>query len=82
LIGTFISLTRRLPSHLGLLLALAALLPSLGLIVAAETARSMLILLIATAVGGVATGLGYRCSLQKINESAPDTKRSETCQFT
>ena len=34
-------------------------------------------LLIGTAVGGIATGLGYRCSLQKVNESAPNNKRSE-----
>ncbi|HVI77321.1 MAG TPA: hypothetical protein VM715_04015 [Candidatus Acidoferrum sp.] len=52
-------------------------LPSLGFVVAAETARSMSMLLIGTAVGAIATGLGYRCSLQKVNESAPKNKRSE-----
>ena len=72
-----IALTPRLPPHRGLLIALIALLPSLGLLVAAEIARSMWILLIGTAVGGIATGLGCRCSLQKVNESAPEDKRSE-----
>jgi hypothetical protein len=72
-----IALTRRLPSDLGLLIGLCALVPSLGLIVVAENARSMLILLLGTALSGVATGLGYRCSLQQVNESAPDNQRSE-----
>ena len=78
LTGTIaIALTARLRPHRGLLIALIALLPSLGFLVAAEMARSMWILFIGTAVGGIATGLGYRCSLQKVNESAPEDKRSE-----
>ena len=78
LTGTIaIALTPRLRPHRGLLIALIALLPSLGFLVAAEMARSIWILLIGTAVGGIATGLGYRCSLQKVNESAPEDKRSE-----
>jgi MFS family permease len=78
LTGTIaIALTPRLRPHRGLLIALIALLPSLGFLVAAEMARSMSILVIGTAVGGIATGLGYRCSLQKVNESAPEDKRSE-----
>lgn len=77
-VGTIvIALTRRLSSHVGLLIALCALTPSLSLIVAAENARSMLILLIGTAVSGVAAGLGYRCSLQQVNEVAPENQRSE-----
>ena len=78
LVGTIaIAVTPRLRAHRGLLIALIALLPSLGFLVAAETARSMSILLIGTAVAGIATALGYRCSLQKVNESAPGDKRSE-----
>ena len=78
LTGTIaIALTPRLRPHRGLLIALIALLPSLGFLVAAEMARSIWILLIGTAVGGIATGVGYRCSLQKVNESAPEDKRSE-----
>lgn len=37
----------------------------------------MWILLIGTGVSGVATGLGYRGSLQKVNESVPGDKRPE-----
>jgi hypothetical protein len=71
------ALTPRLRAHRGLLIALIALLPSLGFLVAAEIARSMWILLIGTAVGRIATELGYRCSLEKVNEGAPEDKRSE-----
>ena len=72
-----IALTRRLPTRTGLVIALWALVPSLGLLVAAENARSLPILLIGTAISGVATGLGYRCSLQQVNEASPEDKRSE-----
>jgi len=72
-----IALTPRLRSHRGLLIALVALLPSLVLLVVAETARSLLMLVIGAAIAGVATGLGYRCSLQKVNESAPEDRLSE-----
>jgi MFS family permease len=78
LAGTIaIAVTPRLRAHRGLLIALIVVLPSLGFLVAAETARSMSMLLIGTAVGGIATGLGYRSSLQKVNELAPENKRSE-----
>ncbi len=78
LVGTIaIAVTPRLRPQRGLLIALIALPPSLGFLVAAETAQSMSILLFGTAVGGIATALGYRCSLQKVNESAPEDKRSE-----
>jgi MFS family permease len=78
LAGTIaIAVTPRLPAHPGLLIALIVLLPSLGFLVAAETARSMSMLLIGSAVGGIATGLGYRSSLEMVNQSAPENKRSE-----
>ncbi len=48
-----------------------------GLLIWAEAARSMWILVAGTAVAGVATGLGYRFSLQVINEIAPGEHRSE-----
>ena len=37
----------------------------------------MIVLLVGTAVAGVATGFGYRCSLQKINEIATEDQRAE-----
>jgi len=77
LAGTIaIAVTPRIRAHRGLLIVL---LPSLGFVVAAETrARSMF--LIATAVGGIATALGYRCSLQKVNESPHENKRLEIAE--
>ncbi len=57
--------------------ALALLLPSVWLLVGAEIFKSLPILLVAAAVGGVAGGLGYRGSLEVINRIAPADRRSE-----
>jgi hypothetical protein len=51
------------------------LLPSLGLIVAALELHSLTILL--TGAGVAAVALGYRGSLQLVNEIAPDNRRAE-----
>jgi Sugar (and other) transporter len=72
-----VGFTGTLKSHKGMLLALVLLVPSLGLLIWAEAARSMGILIAGTAVTGVATGFGYRFSLQVINEIAPDDRRAE-----
>jgi hypothetical protein len=53
------------------------LVPSVGLLVLTEAARSMWILILGTAVTRVAAGLGYRFSLQVINEIAPENRRAE-----
>ena len=66
-----------LKSHTGLVIALVLLLPGIGLLVAAEELKSLSVLAIGTAIGGVATGLGYRCSLQAVNDMAPEDRRSE-----
>ena len=77
-IGTVVvAFTRKLKSEKGVLGSLVLLLPSVGLLIWAEAARSMWILVAGTAVAGVATGLGYRFSLQVINEIAPGEHRSE-----
>jgi sugar phosphate permease len=47
------------------------------LLVGAEIFKSLPILLVAAAVGGVAGGLGYRGSLEVINRIAPADRRSE-----
>jgi MFS family permease len=61
----------------GLLISLVGLVPTVALLIAAEAARSMSILLISTAIAGVSTGLGYRCGLQMVNEIAPEERRAE-----
>jgi MFS family permease len=48
-----------------------------GLLIWAETAHSIDVLIAGTAVTGVAAGLGYRFSLQVINEIAPEDRRAE-----
>jgi MFS family permease len=70
-------LTARLKARLGFLLGLASLLPGLGVLVAAEAFHSMATLLASTVVSGIATGLGYRYSLQLLNEIAPEDQRAE-----
>jgi MFS family permease len=57
--------------------ALALLVPAAWLLVGAELARSMPLLLFAAALCGVAGGLGYRGSLEVINRIAPADQRSE-----
>jgi hypothetical protein len=60
-----------------MLISTIMLLVGLALLVAAEHIRSMLMLLIATVTSGGATALGYRCSLQIVNEIAPTEQRAE-----
>lgn len=69
--------TGRLGSQATMFSALALLLPSVWLLVAAEIFKSLPILLAAAAVGGAAGGLGYRGSLEVINRIAPADRRSE-----
>jgi MFS family permease len=69
--------TGRLDSQPAMLSALAVLLPSVWLVVAAEAAQSLPLLLFAAALGGVSGGLGYRGSLEVINRIAPADRRSE-----
>ncbi len=69
--------TGRLESWAAMFGALALLLPSVWLLVGAEVARSMPLLIFAAALGGVAGGLGYRGSLEVVNRIAPSNRRSE-----
>ncbi len=68
----------RLPSQATMLTALVLLPPSVWLLVGAELARSLPLLLGAAALGGIAGGLGYRGSLEIVNRIAPADRRSET----
>ncbi len=70
-------LTSRLTSRTAMLSGLAILLPSVWLLVAAELAHSMTLLLCATAIGGLSAALGYRGSLEEANRIAPSERRSE-----
>lgn len=69
--------TAWLGSQAAMFSALALLLPAVWLLVGAELARSLPLLLFAAALCGVAGGLGYRGSLEVINRIAPADQRSE-----
>jgi MFS family permease len=69
--------TGRLGSQAAMLSALALLLPSVWLLVGAEVAQSLPLLVAAAALGGIAGGLGYRGSLEVVNRIAPPDQRSE-----
>jgi MFS family permease len=56
---------------------LALLVPSVTLLVLAQSLTSMTVLLLGTAITGVALGMGYRGSLQVVNEMAPADRRAE-----
>lgn len=69
--------TGRLQSRSAMLGGLVLLWPSLGLLIAAQLARSMPLLIAATALAGLAAALGYRGSLAVVNRIAPDDQRAE-----
>jgi len=70
--------TGRMPSQSTMLTALVLLPPAVWLLVGAQLARSLPLLLGAAALGGIAGGLGYRGSLEVVNRIAPADRRSET----
>ncbi|MBV8150335.1 MAG: MFS transporter [Candidatus Eremiobacteraeota bacterium] len=55
---------------------LALQIPSVAMLVLAQGFKSMPLLLLGAAVTGTALGLGYRGSLQVVNELAPNDKRA------
>lgn len=76
-VALVIALTRSLSSRAAMLWSLGLMLPSLTLLVAAKFAGSLVVMMVATATCGVAAGLGYRGSLQVVNQIAPDDRRAE-----
>lgn len=69
--------TPRLRPRTGMIIGLWLLVPGVGLLVAAQLLRSMILLLAGTLIAGISTGLGYRCELQVVNEMAPGEQRAE-----
>jgi len=72
-----IASTGRLGSQAAMLSALALLPPAVWLLVGAEMAHSLPLVVAAAAAGGIAGGLGYRGSLEVINRIAPPDRRAE-----
>jgi MFS family permease len=77
IVALSIVLTQRLSSRAAMLWALALMLPGVGLLVAAQVFASLAHMIAASAVCGVAAGLGYRGSLQVVNQIAPAEQRAE-----
>lgn len=76
-VALVIALTRSLASRAAMLWSLGLMVPSLALLVTAQLAGSLVVMIVATATCGVAAGLGYRGSLQVVNQIAPDDRRAE-----
>ena len=64
-------------SQITLMSALALLAPSVWLLIAAEAARSLPLVIVAAGLTGISGGLGYRGTLEVINRIAPADRRSE-----
>ena len=60
-----------------MLWAMGLMIPSVALVVAAQVFSSLALMLTGTALCGIASGLGYRGSLQVINQIAPADRRAE-----
>lgn len=71
-----ILVTRRMASRTCMLLALMLLLPSLALLIVAQAQGSLPLLLVGTTLSGISGALGYRGSLQVVNQIAPAEQRA------
>jgi MFS family permease len=71
-----ILVTRRLASRTCMLLALILLIPSLVLLIVAQARGSLPLLLVGTTLSGISGALGYRGSLQVVNQIAPAEQRA------
>jgi len=76
-VAAAIVLTRKVKSQKAMLWALVLLIPSAGMVVAAQYLVSLPVMLAGTALCGLASALGYRGSLQVVNEIAPADRRAE-----
>jgi MFS family permease len=76
IVAAVIVATQWLASRTAMLWSLGLMIPAAGAIVAAQVSASLSVMLTATAVVAVSTGLGYRGSLQVVNQIAPADKRA------
>ena len=68
--------TQALESRLAMLWSLGLMIPAAAGVVIAQAAASLWVMLVATAGVGVSAGLGYRGSLQVVNQIAPAQERA------
>jgi MFS family permease len=69
--------TRTLRSRAAMIWALGFLLAGLAALLLAEAEHSGILIVVATVLTGAAMALGYRSSLQRVNEIAPADRRAE-----
>lgn len=75
-VAAVIVATQSLDSRIAMLSSLVLMIPAAAATVAAQVTASLAAMLAATACVGVATGLGYRGSLQVVQQIAPENKRA------
>lgn len=75
-VAAVIAATQTFASHASMLWSLALMIPAASSIVAAQVSASLWVMLTATAAVAASAGLGYRASLQVVNESVPADKRA------
>jgi MFS family permease len=69
--------TRNVGNRRAMLAGLLLLVPCLALLIGAQAAKSMPVLIAGTTLAAVATAFSYRGSLQMINQIAPPDRRGE-----
>lgn len=77
LAAIFSLVARNLASRTAMLTTLVLFLPSIAALLLAQTMHSMLVLVVAAALGGLCWALGYRGSLEVVNQIAPADRRAE-----
>jgi len=75
--GATAAASRSLRSRTAMFTGAGLLFAGLALLISADLARSMPLIIVASIVAGAAMSLGYRGSLQVVNEIAPQDKRAE-----
>jgi predicted MFS family arabinose efflux permease len=68
--------TRTLASRTSMMWSLALMVPAAGAVAVAQISGSLWVMLVTTAVVAVSAGLGYRGSLQVVNQIAPADERA------
>lgn len=75
-VALIIVATQTLASRSSMLWSLALMIPAATAVVVAQVSASLWVMLAATAVVAISAGLGYRGSLQVVNEIAPADQRA------
>lgn len=68
--------TRTLPSRTAMMTSLVLMVPAAAVVVGAQVLASLPAMLATTALVGISAGLGYRGSLQVVNQIAPADQRA------